>query len=415
EKIEKLIASKDDKWSIVEKMFPAWDFKIVAAYPLSDLSEMYKKLLIYVSTCVVALFLVFIAFILWAIKKTVIRPIDSIVDISEEISRGNLTVRIDAGVGGEIGKLLASITLMAERLGGLLNSIFDSSKNIMTVSEQLNESSVQMARGVSEQTERATQIAAASEEMSQTVVHIAENAVHIEASAKETSETAKVGEDIVLKAVNEVNAIADVVNESASLISSLGQRSKQIGEIIGVIRDIADQTNLLALNAAIEAARAGEQGRGFAVVADEVRKLAERTGSATSEISTMITAIQNEVQAAVNSMDNGTKRVQVGVQYAREAGNALHDIVGGVDSFKEMAHQIATATSEMSEVSNQITSNIETIANVSRDTTDTTETINRLAAQLRDFSKSLEAILRGFNIGDSKLSYHTDNLQRKLT
>ncbi|MEO5358593.1 MAG: methyl-accepting chemotaxis protein [Nitrospirae bacterium YQR-1] len=414
EKIEKLMGAKDTEWVSVEKAFPAWDFKIVAAYPISDLSEIVNKLLIYVSIGVIVLFLVFIVFILWTVKKTVLTPLNSMVAVSEEISRGNLTVKIETARQDEVGRLLVSMKLMAERLAGVLQRMLDSSKNIMVVSGQLNEASVQVARGVSEQSERSTQIAASSEEMSQTVVHIAENALHIEATAKETSETARAGEDIVLKAVNEVNAIAGVVNESASLMSSLGQRSKQIGDIVGVIKDIADQTNLLALNAAIEAARAGEQGRGFAVVADEVRKLAERTGSATSEISTMITAIQQEVQVAVNSMDLGTRRVEVGVQYAREAGNALHDIVAGVESFKEMVHQIATATSEMSEVSNQITSNIETIADVSRNTSSVTATIDRLAAQLKDFSGSLESILREFNLDDSKRSDYRDNSQRRL-
>ncbi len=173
-------------------------------------------------------------------------------------------------------------------------------------------------------------------------------------------------------------------------------RQKNIGEIVSVIKDIADQTNLLALNAAIEAARAGEQGRGFAVVADEVRKLAERTSKATSEIGSMIGAIQDEVQKAVASMNEGTKRVEIGVEYSSNAGEALKNIVRSVDNLQSMVQQIASATEEMSTVSEQISSDIETIANVSKETSAGSEQIAQSSSDLARLASKLSDLVRQF-------------------
>ena len=195
-----------------------------------------------------------------------------------------------------------------------------------------------------------------------------------------------------------VKAIAQTVSESAGLMTSLGERSKQIGDIVSVIKDIADQTNLLALNAAIEAARAGEQGRGFAVVADEVRKLAERTTKATSEIGSMIGAIQDEVDKAVVSMGEGTKRVETGVEYSTNAGNALSDIVKSVENLQSMVQQIASATEEMSSVSEQISGDIETIANVSRETSTGSEQIAESSSELAKLASNLSNMVRQFKV-----------------
>jgi methyl-accepting chemotaxis protein len=198
--------------------------------------------------------------------------------------------------------------------------------------------------------------------------------------------------------VEKVNEIANSVSRSAELITSLGERSKQIGEIINVIKDIADQTNLLALNAAIEAARAGEQGRGFAVVADEVRKLAERTTKATSEIGGMIGTIQSEVDIAVNSMDEANKRVELGVQDVTKAGESLNKIVASVDSLQSMVQQIATATEEMSTVSETINCDIETIARVSQDTSSGSGQIAASASDLSRLSSDLQRVAGQFKM-----------------
>ena len=240
------------------------------------------------------------------------------------------------------------------------------------------------------------QIASSSSEMSQTIIDIARNASNIAASANEASSRADEGKKVVNESVKEVNEIATSVIRSAELITSLGERSKQIGEIISVIKDIADQTNLLALNAAIEAARAGEQGRGFAVVADEVRKLAERTANATSEISAMIVAIQTGVDTAVKSMDDANAKVKSGVQGVTKAGESLNKIVESVGNLQTGVQQIAAATEEMSSVSETINRDIEAVAQVAQDTSSGVGEIAESAADLKRLSSGLQKIVGQF-------------------
>jgi methyl-accepting chemotaxis protein len=320
-----------------------------------------------------------------------------IADIAKKISEGDLTIKFESN-GKELTGVYAAMKEMAERLKKVLADTKTAADNLASASHELSASSEQMSRGVTEQAGRANQIAAASNQMSQTVVDVAKNSSNIASSASETVEVADNGQEIVTKSVEEVKAIAETVNESAKLMSSLGERSKQIGEIVNVIKDIADQTNLLALNAAIEAARAGEQGRGFAVVADEVRKLAERTAKATSEISGMIGAIQEEMDQAVVSMESGTKRVEVGVEFSVQAGEALRKIVGSVTDLQSMVQQIATATEEMSTASEQISGDIETIANVSKETSVSSDQVSQASSDLARLASDLQSTVGMFRV-----------------
>jgi methyl-accepting chemotaxis protein len=234
--------------------------------------------------------------------------------------------------------------------------------------------------------------------MSQTVVDIARNATNIAASSAETLKLAREGETIVHRSVKEVKEIAQTVDESASFVRSLGERSKHIGEIVNVINDIADQTNLLALNAAIEAARAGEQGRGFAVVADEVRKLAERTAQATSEISDMIKANTDEVFRAVDSMENASSKVNAGVELSSQAGGALEVIVKKADELQIMVQQIASATEEMSATADEVSKDIEQIALVSKESSSSSEQTTQAAQELSSLSTNLQRTVGEFRL-----------------
>jgi methyl-accepting chemotaxis protein len=319
-----------------------------------------------------------------------------IADIAKRISEGDLRIQFKSGK--ELTGAYASMKDMSERLKQVLSNVKSSSESLASASHELSASSEQTSRGVTEQAGRANQIATASNEMSQTIVDVAKNSSNIASSASDTLKIADKGQEIVTKSIGEVKAIEETVNESARLISSLGERSKQIGDIVNVIKDIADQTNLLALNAAIEAARAGEQGRGFAVVADEVRKLAERTGKATAEISGLIVSIQGEMEQAVVSMIDGTERVSVGVEFSEQAGEALRNIVGSVTDLQSMVQQIATATEEMSTASEQINGDIETIANVSRDTSASSEHVSQASSDLARLAKDLHDIVGLFKV-----------------
>jgi methyl-accepting chemotaxis protein len=330
--------------------------------------------------------------------RSITKPIGITVSAANQIAEGDLTAKIKVTSKDETGQLLLAMENMSEKLKSIMAEIKSTADNVASASNQLSASSEQMSRGTTEQSGRASQIATSSSEMSQTVIDIAKNASNIASAAGDAAKTAQDGGNVVNKSVQEVKAIAGTVSETAKMVSSLGERSKQIGEIVSVINDIADQTNLLALNAAIEAARAGEQGRGFAVVADEVRKLAERTAKATSEIGDMIKAIQDEVQKAVISMNEGTKRVNVGVELSTQAGNALQGIVKSVNNLQTMVQQIASATEEMSTVSETISGDIETIATVSKETSAGSEQIAHASSDLARLAGNLQNIVRQFKV-----------------
>jgi len=319
-----------------------------------------------------------------------------IANIARRISEGDLLIQFESDK--KLTGAYASMKDMAERLKQVLSKVKSSSESVASSSNELSASSEQTSRGITEQAGRAHQIATASNEMSQTIMDVARNASSIASSASETLKIADSGKEIVTKSIEEVKAIEETVRESAKLISSLGERSREIGDIVNVIKDIADQTNLLALNAAIEAARAGEQGRGFAVVADEVRKLAERTGKATAEISGLIVSIQGEMQEAVGSMVDGTERVSVGVQFSEQAGEALRNIVTSVTDLQSMVQQIASSTEEMSTTSEQISGDIETIATVSRDTSTSSEYVSKASSNLARLASDLNDVVRLFKV-----------------
>jgi methyl-accepting chemotaxis protein len=330
--------------------------------------------------------------------RSIVVPLKHAVAVSNSLAQGDLTMTVEAGSRDEIGDLLESMRTMVENLKGMIGEVKTSAQSLASATEELSANSEQMTASITDQSGRSSQIATASEEMSQTVLDVARSASSIATSAKTTSSTAKDGSKIVTRSVSDIKAIASAVTHSAATVSSLGEKSKQIGEIIGVINDIADQTNLLALNAAIEAARAGEQGRGFAVVADEVRKLAERTAASTSEIAQMIGGIQREVDEAVNSMGQATEQVETGVKYSAQAGDSLESVVNSVDELQSMVQQIATATEEMSSTSDQVSNDIQAIATSSTEISAASGQVSRSTMELARLASDLHTLVERFRV-----------------
>ena len=335
------------------------------------------------------------------ISLIITRPLKASVIFANRMAEGDFTaVDLDVKSKDEAGTLAAALNKTKNDLSHLLNtamgSVASTATQVASASEELSATVREITRRLDEQAKKSTQVATAATEMSQTVVDIAKNASNIAMSAVDTLKIAEIGERVVSQTVNEVQVISTTVSESASRITTLGERSKQIFEIVDVIKDIADQTNLLALNAAIEAARAGEQGRGFAVVADEVRKLAEKTSKATAEVGEMIGAIQDETNKAVQAMTESQTRVGKGVSLSAEAGDALHKILVSVQGLQSMVQQIASATEEMSTVSDTISSDIEVVANVSKETSSSAGEIEGASNNLARLSADLQEVTRKF-------------------
>ncbi len=337
-----------------------------------------------------ALFVLLGAFFSFLLFWTVNDALDRIMGYLANMTEGNLTQSIKALRNNEISVIIRSIGTLQSTMREIIGQISQTSQQITVATNTLHTNASQIATGTDEVAHQTNSVAAASGEMAATSNDIAHNCLSAAETSNHASETARSGAEIVNRATNGMARIASRVKETATTVVSLGARSDQIGQIIGTIEDIADQTNLLALNAAIEAARAGEQGRGFAVVADEVRALAERTTRATREIGEMIKAIQNETRGAVAAIEEGVAEVEKGTEYSIRSGEALEQILNQINDVTMQVNQIATAAEEQTATTGNITSNIQKITLVVQQTADgATETaaassdLSRVAVELQ--------------------------------
>jgi len=296
--------------------------------------------------------------------RFVSRPFSEISESFDGLSKGDLTKRLDEASGGEFGVMGRNFNSFVERFSDALSGVADRSSQISFAVNTLDATASQMARGADVVLTEITSVATASEEMSATATEITNNCVAAAKSSEIANNSAMTGENIIQEIIRSMGRIDERVKESALIIHKLGERSDQIGEIAGIINDIAEQTNLLALNAAIEAARAGEHGRGFAVVADEVRKLAERTTGATKQIGDTIQTMQNEMKNAVVSMEGGVKEVEIGNNETAKSGNALKEILNQINTLASQINQIAVASEEQSATTNEINNNIQKISKI---------------------------------------------------
>lgn len=351
------------------------------------------------SVVILAAILALGAVSLWVIRIKVVSPMLYLNDTMKKVEDTNdLTLRVEIDSKDESGQMAGSFNGMIGKFHDIISDIHTSIAHLASASEELSASAVQIAGGTQSQGARASQVSTAAQEMSATIVEVAKSISNAADAAREASGVAVKGGDIVDKTIDSMNGISETAKESSRIISTLGGRSQEIGNIIGVINDIADQTNLLALNAAIEAARAGEQGRGFAVVADEVRKLAEKTMKATKEIGEMIKSMQDETKNAISSMDAEVKAVEDGVSLAKNAGGALKEIVSKVDVVTSMVHQITTATEQQSAATEQISGDIESVADVINETTTSAQQIAKAAEEMAQLAASLKQTVEVFSI-----------------
>ena len=330
------------------------------------------------------------------IIKGILKSVNEVKLVTEKAATGDLSNVITVHTDDEIGEMAQGFNHMITKLRGIIGEINTSTGSLASSSEELSATADDMSKGSHELSSQTEQVVTAMTEVSQTIMDMAKNASSAADGSKNASETAVKGKKIVDTTAEDMIKIAKTVQEAAATIEELGRSSAQIGEIVAVINGIADQTNLLALNAAIEAARAGEQGRGFAVVADEVRKLAERTGQATKDIAQRIAAIQAAAGESVDAMKRGSDEVDKGVGLAREASKALDTIVTASTNAMDMVQRIAAATEEQSSATDEVTRNMESISGITKQSSTSTEQIKVSSAELARLAAGLKEMTSFF-------------------
>jgi methyl-accepting chemotaxis protein len=327
--------------------------------------------------------------VVWLLRRK-LRPLGDLVQQAQALGAGHLGARMAQSSDDEIGELARSFNRMGEALASMVAGIRSAAQDVSARSQAMSALSRDAYQGIDQQSGEITSMAGAVEEFSATSQNIADNMRSTERLASDNAQQTRIGRTSMDQASEALVQIAEALEQTSTVINSLGQRSQEIGGIVSVITAIADQTNLLALNAAIEAARAGEQGRGFAVVADEVRNLAGRTREATNEISAMIGSIQSETNSAIATMEQGRQLMQDGLERNAKVAAALAQISEQSEAAGEQFAAITTATSEQSSTATVLSSNLQSIAQangeqreVVANLAETARELDRLAVQLR--------------------------------
>ncbi len=301
----------------------------------------------------------------------------------------DFTARAQIDGKDEIGETADAFNHLLDRLQDNIRSVATSAEQVSVAASQVAQASAQIAAASLNQSESASSMSATIEQMTVSIVHVGNRAGEVHRFSSESGQLAGNGEQVINQTVQEINIAAESVNQAADRIRQLETQSEQISGVISVIRDVADQTNLLALNAAIEAARAGEQGRGFAVVADEVRKLAERTSQSTQQIGGLIATIRSEIEVVVGDMQSGEVQMESGVALAEQAQSAIDAISHNADEINQLVHDISLALKEQTVASQDVARNVEQVAQLSEEnsravmqTADATVYLKTLASQL---------------------------------
>ncbi len=355
-----------------------------------ELTHKVNTIVVLFSIGIIAVFVLVAFATIYSINKS----IKTVVGAAKEVAKGNLDCKLNLKSQDEMGIMAGELNSMLGNLNRTFISITDEAERIFSQVEGLGDISEALVMGT--QSIQVDQVVTASNEMSKTIVEIARNAADASNITKESFDSAQAGSEISEETKDSITKLVGSVKEASDAIADLDKSSEEIGEIISVIKDIADQTNLLALNAAIEAARAGEHGRGFAVVADEVKKLAERTSKATGEIEGKIQANQRETKVVISSMQQGESRANEAIAKVSETGNALQKIVESSGNVMDMVHTIAAATEEQSSAGEEVSQTMGHAAEAVEQTFILAENIKNVSVELSSVATQLKNQVEAF-------------------
>lgn len=352
--------------------------------------------IILIGAAIGALLLGFIAAML--ITGQIVKPLNETLLVVERVAAGDLSEQPRTERGDELGKLQAAIHGMTGSLRTLISGIRDGVTHISSAAEQLSAVTEQTSIGVNTQKSETDQLATAMNEMTATVQEVARNAEQASTAAAGADREARAGDEVVNKAIAQIDRLATEVGHSTVAMSELKRETDKIGSMLDVIKSVAEQTNLLALNAAIEAARAGEAGRGFAVVADEVRSLAQRTQKSTEEIEGLITGLQSGTQQVSTTLENSRALSDSSVDLARQAGQSLESITRSVAAIQSMNQQIATAAEEQTAVADDINRSVISVRDVSEQTATASDKTAASSVELARLGNQLQTLVSRFRV-----------------